>query len=63
MAIILVASEICITLKLQLESLGHGLYGSVVRCELQSIQLRVFAILEEMLEKFNVPRTKIVPVS
>ena len=52
-------------LEVQLENLGHGLNvsGSVVRCELQSIQLRVFAILEEMLEKFNVPRTKIVPVS
>ena len=61
MAIILVASKICITFKLQLESLGHGLYicGSVVRCELQSIQLRVFAILEEMLEKFNVPSVSV----
>ena len=65
MAIILVASEICITLELQLENLGHGLHvcGSVVRWELQSIQLCILAILEEVLEKLYVPRTRVVTVS
>ena len=65
MTIILVASEICITLELQLENLGHGLHvcRSVVRCELQSIQLRTLAILDEVLEKLNVPRTRVVTVS
>ena len=65
MAIILIASKICITLKLQLENLGHGLHvcGSVMCCELQSIQLCVLAILEEMLEKLDVPSTRIVTVS
>ena len=65
MAIILVASEIRITLELQLENLGHGLHvcESVVRCELQSVQLCVLAILQEMLEKLDVLRTRIVPVS
>ena len=45
--------------------LGLGLHvcGSVMRCELQSIQLCVLAILEEMLEKLDAPRTRIVPIS
>ena len=65
MAIILVASKMCITLKLQLKNLGGGLNicRSIVRCELQSIQLRVLAILEEVLEKLDVPWTRIVTVS
>ena len=65
MATILVASEICITLELQLENLGHGLHvcWSIVRWEFQSIQLRILAILEEVLEKLNVPRTRVVTVS
>ena len=65
MAIILVASEICIMLEVQLENLGHGLNvsGSVVRCELQSIQLCVLAILEEVFEKLNVPMSRVVTVS
>ena len=65
MTIILVASEICITLELQLENLGYGLHicRSVVRCKLQSIQLCVLAILEEVLEKFDVSRTRIVTAS
>ena len=47
MAIILVASKICITLKLQLKKLAHGLhiFRSIVSYELHSIQLRVLAIL------------------
>ena len=64
MAIILVTSEIRITLKLKLENLGHCLHvcGSIVRWELQSIQLCILAILEEVLVKFNVP-TRVVTVS
>ena len=48
-----------------LEDLSHCLHvcRSVVRWELQSIQLCILAMLEEMLEKFNMPRAEIVAVS
>ena len=45
--------------------LGHCLYvcGSIVCWELQSIQLCILAILEEVLEKLDMPRTRVVTIS
>ena len=65
MTIVLVASEICITLEFQLKNLGHGLhvYRSVVRWELESIKLCVLAVFEEVLEELDMPRTRVVTVS